>query len=341
VAAGVLLVVMETLADFGTVATFNYDTLTTAVYKAWFGFSSLAAAAQLSLLLALAAVAIILIESRFRSGARYTTVDAAPADRVPLAGAQGWLASGYAAGIFSLAVVVPVGQLLAWAAPTLRDEWGGHFLGDVAHSALLGVIVALCCGAVAFLSISRRRRSGQTSGGATGGMLLTKLGYALPGPVLAVGLFTLFAAIDTRLAPFIPAVGGTLVALVLAHVIRFQAVAEAPISSAMAAISPRMDESARSLGVRGFSLWRRLYLPQAMGGAAAAFALVFLDVMKEMPITLMMRPFGWETLSVRIFEMTSEGQWERAALPALGLVLAGTPAMIFATAIGTARRDGR
>ncbi len=337
VAAGAILVVMETIADFGTVATFNYDTLTTAVYKTWFGFSSLAAAAQLSLLLALAAASIILIESRFRSGARYSTVETAPADRVHLSGARGWLAAGYATGIFSLAVVVPVGQLLAWAAPTLRDEWNGRFLDDVTHSMLIGAIVALCSVGVAFSLISRRRPD--PSSDPTGMMLLTKLGYALPGPVLAVGLFTAFAAIDT--IPFMPAIGGTLAALVIAQVIRFKAVAQAPISSALASISPRMDESARSLGVSGLSLFRRLHLPLASGGAAAAFALVFLDVMKEMPLTLMMRPFGWETLSVRIFEMTSEGQWERAALPALGLVLAGSPAVILAIRIGAARRSGR
>lgn len=116
---------------------------------------------------------------------------------------------------------------------------------------------------------------------------------------------------------------GSLAALLLAYVVRFMAVAFGPLESSLARIRPSLPEAARSLGVSGFALFWRVYLPLMLPGALAAGLLVFVDVLKEMPATLLLRPFGWDTLAVRIFEMTSEGEWARASLPALSLVLVG------------------
>jgi iron(III) transport system permease protein len=161
---------------------------------------------------------------------------------------------------------------------------------------------------------------------------IATLGYALPGAVLAVGIFIPLAWLDNWLIGLARRyvgletgllVQGTLVAMVIAYVARFLAVGHSPIDSAMQRITRSLDEAARSLGVSGVAMLRRLHLPMLRGGLLTALALVFVDVMKEMPITLMLRPFGWETLAVRIFELTSEGEWERAALPAVTLVMAG------------------
>ncbi|MDC4203596.1 MAG: ABC transporter permease subunit [Candidatus Manganitrophus sp.] len=158
------------------------------------------------------------------------------------------------------------------------------------------------------------------------------LGYALPGSVLAVGIFIPLIWIDKQMIGWIQIffgieigfiLSGTLAAMLLAYLIRFLAVAHGAVDSAMNRITPSLDETARCLGVSGIPLLRKVYLPLLRGGLLTAALLVFVDVMKEMPITLMTRPFGWDTLSVRIFEMTSEGQWERAALPAVALVLTG------------------
>ena len=122
---------------------------------------------------------------------------------------------------------------------------------------------------------------------------------------------------------------GTLVTMLIAYMTRFLAVSHSPIDSAMQRITSSIDEAAMGLGLSGWATLRRVHLPILKGGIFTAATLVFVDVMKEMPITLMTRPFGWDTLAVRIFEMTSEGEWEQAALPAVALVLAGLLPLIF------------
>jgi iron(III) transport system permease protein len=118
--------------------------------------------------------------------------------------------------------------------------------------------------------------------------------------------------------------------MLIAYMTRFLAVSHSPIDSAMQRITQSIDEAATGLGLSGWAMLRRIHLPVLKGGICTAAALVFVDVMKEMPITLMTRPFGWDTLAVRIFEMTSEGAWEQAALPAVALVLGGlVPIILF------------
>ena len=158
------------------------------------------------------------------------------------------------------------------------------------------------------------------------------LGYALPGAVLAVGIFIPIAWLDNALVAagehllgIKPGllIQGTLFAMLVAYMARFMAVGFNPIESAMQRITRSLDEASMSLGLTPGRTLLRVHLPILRGGIVTGAMLVFVDVMKEMPITLMTRPFGWDTLAVRIFEMTSEGDWERAALPSLTLVLAG------------------
>ena len=161
---------------------------------------------------------------------------------------------------------------------------------------------------------------------------IATLGYAVPGAVLAVGIFIPVAWLDNQLillarGLFARDVGlliqGTILIMLLAYVSRFLAVAHNPIEAAMHRVAPHIDEAARGLGLGRLATVWRVHLPMLRGGLFTAVILVFVEVMKEMPITLMLRPFGWDTLAVRIFEMTSEGEWRRAALPAVALVLAG------------------
>ena len=158
------------------------------------------------------------------------------------------------------------------------------------------------------------------------------LAVALPGAVLAVGIFIPVAWLDNWLSELAMQlfnidtgllIQGTLFTMLIAYITRFLAVSHSPIDSAMQRITGSIDEAAMGLGLNGWAMLRRVHLPILKGGIFTAATLVFVDVMKEMPITLMTRPFGWDTLAVRIFEMTSEGAWEQAALPAVALVLAG------------------
>lgn len=158
------------------------------------------------------------------------------------------------------------------------------------------------------------------------------LGYALPGSVLAVGIMLSFVWLDKQIASTLSALfgisitqilTGTLIALLLAYVVRFIAVAYGPVDSAFERIKPSLLQAARSLGASNWQILWRISIPMLRAGTFSAALLVFVEVMKEMPATLLLRPFGWDTLATRIFEMTAEGEWERAALPALTLVIAG------------------
>ena len=332
IVGGVMLAVMETLADFGTVSVFNYDTFTTGIYKAWFSLFSLPAASQLASILILIVFVIVLIEQQTRSRMRYTQTGrhAAQHERIRLRGTSGWLAHAYALLILLLAFVIPLAQLLHWAVAVIGSDLDERYLGFLWHSLFLSAIAAALVSLLALLlSYAARRHTGPRI--RTLARIAT-MGYALPGPVLAVGIFIPVAWLDNQLIHTLKTVfnmetglilQGTLLVMLLAYSVRFLAVGFNPIDGNMQRITRSLDEASHTFGISGVRMLRRVHLPILRGGMFTAAILVFVDVMKEMPITLMTRPFGWDTLAVRIFEMTSEGEWERAALPAAALVMAG------------------
>lgn len=329
---GLMLVLMEVLADFGAVSVFNYDTFTTAIYKAWFGLFSLHAAAQLSSLLVLLVFILFVVEQRFRLRMRYGQMGWGfqEHDRVVLKRARGWLVFFYCFFVLFVAFVLPVVQLSLWAYGVLERDLDSRYLGFLGHSLFLGAAAALLTVCLALILGYSRRLSDRFLTRLW--VRLATLGYALPGTVLAVGIFIPMAWLDNRIAGWAEAylhrdlgllLTGTPAVMLAAYAVRFMAPAHAAIDSAMSRITFSLDEAARSLGAGGLRILGNIHLSILKGGLLTAAVLVFVDVMKEMPITLLTRPFGWDTLSVRIFEMTSEGEWERAALPAMVLVLAG------------------
>jgi iron(III) transport system permease protein len=337
IASGLMLALMETLADFGTVAVFNYDTFTTAIYKAWFAMFSLPAASQLASLLIVIVFALILIEQQLRSRTRYAELkQSARADRIPLTGSRAWLVGGFASGTLFFAFLLPVIQLSIWAANVFTRDFDERYLEFLWHSLLIsGLAALLICSVALLLAYAMRRHPDTVTRTA---VRISTIGYALPGAVLAVGIFIPLAWLDNWLGEMAMEwfhmdtgllIQGTLAAMLIAYMTRFLAVSHSPIDSAMQRITGSIDEAAMGLGLSGWSILRWIHLPMLKGGLFTAATLVFVDVMKEMPITLMTRPFGWDTLAVRIFEMTSEGQWEQAALPAMALVLAGLLPILF------------
>ncbi|MDF1628257.1 MAG: iron ABC transporter permease [Alcanivoracaceae bacterium] len=324
IAAGLALALMETLADFGAVSVFNFDTFTTAIYKSWYGFYNLNAAAQLASLLLLFVLVSLLVERAGRGRARYEQQAARRLKRASLRRSKQWLLSLYAAAVFLLAFAIPVSRLLYWVVNTGARDFDSRYWGLVGHTLTLGAGAALVTVLVAvFLGYVKRTRNHWLTSAAVRG---ATVGYAMPGSVLAVGIMLSFAAIDrwldTRFDSGAVLIGG-LFALVLAYAVRFLAVAYGPIEAAFERIRPRLLEAARTLGATPSETVRRVWLPLLTPGVLSALLLVLIDVMKEMPATLLLRPFGWDTLAVRVFEMTSEGEWSRAALPALTLVIVG------------------
>ena len=339
IASGVMLVLMETLADFGTVAVFNYDTFTTAIYKAWFSMFSLSAASQLASLLIIIIFVLIVIEQKFRSRIRYAeTKQSSRMAPIILTGWKSWAVAGLASATLFFAFLLPITQLFIWAIDSFAEEFNQRYLGFLWHSLTLSGLSALLICVISTLMIySVRRHPDMVSRMA---VRIATIGYALPGVVLAVGIYIPLAWVDNWFSQmamqlFSIEMGflfqGTFVVMLIAYMTRFMAVGYNPIDSAMQRVTFSIDEASMGLGVSGWGMLQKVHLPILKGGIFTAATLVFVDVMKEMPITLMTRPFGWDTLSVRIFEMTSEGEWEQAALPAVVLVLTGLIPIIMLT----------
>nr|WP_232209259.1 iron ABC transporter permease [Alkalilimnicola ehrlichii] len=335
IAAGTALALMETLADFGAVSVFNFETFTTAIYRAWFGYYSLAAAGQLAALLLLIILLGLTAEKAARGRARFDQRQAGGVTRIPLRGWRAWAATGFAASVLFLGFLLPVLQLVIWGWGHLAD-FNERYLELVLNTLTLGAVSAFITVTIALLlAYARRVQPDFITRRAVGA---STLGYALPGSVLAVGIMIVFTWLDHRVAdllePLVGDIGGQLLtgsvfALIIAYVMRFMAVAFGAVDSALEQIRPSLREAARSLGARDWEIIRRIYIPVLRPGLITAALLVGVDVMKEMPATLLLRPFGWDTLAVRIFEFTVEGQWERAALPAVTLVAVGLIPVIF------------
>jgi iron(III) transport system permease protein len=332
IASGMMLVLMETLADFGAVSIFNYDTFTTGIYKAWFGFFSLAAAAQLSSVLLLFVLVIIIIEQRMRSRMQFHQVGrlSLAANRLKLNGWKKWAACISLMSIVTVAFVIPCLQLMVWSIASISVELDSRYLGLLLRSLLFSSMAAALIATLGLMLAYIQRQNND---------LFTKwiirfatMGYALPGTVLAVGIVIIINWADKPMVwmfrdifgiDVLTVLNGTIAVVLFAYTVRFLTAGFNTINSGMLRITRNMDESATLMGITGIKLLKRVHIPILKNGLFIAAMLVFVDVMKEMPITLMTRPFGWDTLAVKVFELTSEGEWQRASLPSITLVAAG------------------
>ncbi len=336
IGGGMILALMETLADFGTVSIFSYDTFTTAIYQAWFDFYSIETAKQLAALLIFAVFILLAFEQISRGNRRFhQTGKTSSYQRKALTGYLKWLATAFCGLILAIAFFVPLVQLIWWAHDTWRSGFNIALWQHAWHSFSASLLATILVALVALL-LALAKRADKSRLAAIMARIAT-LGYAIPGTVLAVGVFVPIAWLDNILLDWLnmPAettaiFKGTLAVMLLAYLIRFLAVGYSAIEAGLERISPSQAEAARSLGCTGFAVIRRVYLPLLKGGLGTAMLMTFVDVMKEMPITLMTRPFDWDTLAVRIYAFTSEGQYAHAALPALVIVLTGLlPVILF------------
>lgn len=337
IVAGISLATMECLADFGTVKIYNYTTFTTAIYQSWFGLFSLESALQLSLVLIVLVFIALGVERRLRGRASYATAGtAARVRRKRLTGRRAAAATLLCTVVFVIAFAIPASLIAKWSIGSFAGEFDSRYWQFAANTLMLSVIAAGLITAVAVvLAHSVRRQPGGIN------PLLARiatLGYAIPGTVLAIGFFVCVAALS-KLANYLfspagsapIALQGGLMVVLLAYLSRYLAVAYSPVDSALSRIRPSIEDASRGMGVAGLAMLRKVHMPILRPAIFTAALLVFVDVMKELPITLMTRPFGWDTLAVRVFQLTTEGEWERAALPALAIVLAGVLPVILLT----------
>ncbi|GAA4359692.1 iron ABC transporter permease [Kangiella marina] len=323
--AGLALVLMETLADFGAVSIFNYNTFTTAVYKSWYGFYSHGTAAQLACLLLLFVSMAVIAEKWGRGKGRYEQSGAALKQyRQRLSGGWGLVAQCGAWLVFALGFILPVIQLVYWVVSSFEQHTEGT-IDLLINTVLLAVLAAVITLLVASIMVwAQRHKQTKPRGVMTE---VSQLGYAMPGTVLAVGIMMALNGIDSWIADIMDdqsqwlATG--LFALLLAYVIRFLRIGYGPLASSMGQIKPSVVETAGILGAGKRERLFRVYIPLLRPGVLTALLLVFVEVMKEMPATLILRTYGWDTLAVRIYELSAEGQWELTSLPAIMLVAVG------------------
>jgi iron(III) transport system permease protein len=331
IVAGLSLALMETLADYGTVDYFGVSTFTTGIFRTWYGLGELNTAAQLAGFLLLFVFVLMALERASRNRMQFHTVSTRSGiRRAPLHGPSAALATGFCVLIVTLGFLLPALQLLNWARTSWRTAMDGQFLHLLWNSLSLALIASLICLLLAlFLSYGKRRYPGATQ---TGAVRIAAMGYAIPGTVIAVGVLIPFGALDNQLDALSQTLfgvstglllSGTLVALIFAYVVRFLSVSLQTVESGLTRIKPSLDEAARSMGSSNERVLRDIHLPLLRGSLLTALLLVFVDVLKELPTTLILRPFNFNTLAVRTFELASDERLADAALPALAIVIIG------------------
>ena len=324
VIGGLLLASMETLADFGAVSVFNVDTFTTAIYKAWFGFFSLTTAAQLAALL-IGVVFIVVLFEQYWQAKRGNTVTQGSSQRFEASKPAKWGMALLCTLVFLIAFLIPFLQLLYWTALNFQQDFDARYIDFVTNSLMIASMTTIF---IAFLAIIIAWVKRQYPDKSTKLMTtLANLGYVVPGTVLAVGIFIPIAWLDNQMIAFgitsTQFLSGSVIVMLLALSTRFMTVSFQPVDRQLQRLTVNQEAAAKLLSDSPYQRWRQVMLPVLSPGVLTGLLMGFVEVMKEMPITLMTRRQGWDTLAVRVFEMTSEGMWARAALPSLLIVLVG------------------
>ncbi len=343
ITVGAALALMEALNDFGAVAHFGVDTFTTGIYRVWLARGDVTAAAQLALLLVSVVAVLLWLErrSRGRAGYMHLTTRYRPLPAYKLRGVRAAGAIAFCAVPAFLGFMLPAGTFAAWTLEQAGDVLDRRFASLVFNSFMLAGAAALICAVLGgTLAYAQRRRPDNNL--VAGASAVAGLGYAVPGAVIAVGVVLLLGAIDRTVgaatgAPALLLSGG-LFALLFAYAVRFLPIATGTIDSGLGRITRHMDDAARTLGRGPAAVLRAIHVPMMKGSVVTAALLVFVDVLKELPATLMIRPFNFDTLAIRTYEYASDEQLAAAAPSALAIAVAGiVPVILMSRAIARAR----
>ncbi len=349
IVAGLSLALMETLADYGTVQYFGVSTFTTGIFRTWFGLGDSAAAAQLAAVMMLFVFALIIIEQRSRRRARYYHIEsrARPLPSYNLGGLRGAAAFVVCLLPFALGFLLPAAQLLWWSVQTAPATVDRGFVRLVVNTLSLAGGTAMLAVVVSLLMAYGRRLS--DSVGATFAVRLASMGYAVPGVVIAIGVMLPFTWVDNTIDAYARAhfgvstgllLSGTLFMLIFAYMVRFLAAALQTVEAGLGKITRSMDEVARSFGYRPLTVIGQVHVPIMRASLLSAIILVFVDIMKELPATLILRPFDFNTLAVRTYELASDERLADASTAALAIVLVGIiPVLLLSRSIGRSRRS--
>ena len=330
IVAGVALVMMESLAEFGAVSYFGVNTLTSGIYKAWYSFGNPAAAAQLALSLVALVMLALLLEKTSRGRARFHN----PSGRKPkpqtLTGWRGGLALGLCALPLLGGFVLPGVLLLVLALGEAGALLDARYLGFAGNGVLLATLAsALALGVALLLGYATRIHNNRWLHGLK---RFAVMGYAVPGTVLAVGVLIPLTALDHAWIAWAQStfgvtlgllLTGSMFALLFAYLVRFLAVAVHAVDSSLQRIRPSLDDAAQGMGLSRWQVLRRVHVPLLRGGMLSAVLLVFVEVMKELPATIVLRPFNLDTLATQVFVLAADERLAEAAVPSLMIVAVG------------------
>ncbi len=335
VAGAALLVIMETLADFGTVSYFGVETLTTGIYRAWQNMGNLVSAAQLALALLLIVIAIVWLERRSRERARYGSVRAGRRYRVASATAAAqWIRTLLCALPLLVGFVLPVALLLRLIIGNVDVALDARMVRWIINTVGVGLAAALVAVTISLWLHAQARLSQNPLAAWTERVL--SFGYAVPGAVLAVGILLPLAWLDNRIVDAAKAMfswnpglilTGSVIALVYASSLRFYGVASTNIAAGYARLPKSLDDSALVLGASPRETFFRVHWPILRRASLAALLLLFIDTVKELPATLTLRPFNFDTLATVTYHFVKDERLAEAALPSLTIVLVSLPAI--------------
>ena len=348
IATGAALALMETLNDVGTVDFFAVHTLTLGIYDVWLNMGNIGGAAQIAMVMLVFVMVLLTIERQSRRRHKHYQISGRlkelPAHR--LVGARAGLA--FVACLLPVAAgfIIPASMLVTNSLRYFDESWTPELLQYALNSLTLsfGAAVAAVCIAL-LLAYGRRLVGGKVVGGAVS---FASFGYAVPGAVLAIGVIIPLAGVDNALDAFMRErfdistgllFSGTVFAILFAYVVRFLAIALGSVDSSLAKVTPAMDMAARTLGHGPMATFFKVHLPLIRGGVLIGALVVFVDCMKELPATLILRPFNFDTLATYVYQFASDELIEQASLGALGIVVAGLIPVVVLSRVITATRQ--
>jgi iron(III) transport system permease protein len=349
IAAGTALALMETLADFGTVSFFGVPTFTTGIVRAWIDFGDRIAAGQLSSVLLAFVFAILLFERTNRGVAQYhhTTNRYQNLPRRDLSGGLSLLAFLACSMPLTLGFLLPCVLLLSMSLESNLALIAPRFLDLVLNSFTLAAVTAIIAVVLALLiAYSVRLKPNHLAKIAA---RIASMGYAVPGTVIAVGVLIPFARLDNAVDAWMKAafgistglfLTGSITALVFAYLVRFMAISLNTVEASLGKIRPSMDDAARTLGQSAFGTLRKVHMPLMWGSLLTAGLMVFVDVMKELPATLVMRPFNFDTLAIQAHNLAADERLTEASIPSLTIVIVSIPPLILLTRAIARSRPG-
>ena len=345
IVAGLSLALMETLADYGTVQYFGVSTFTTGIFRTWLGLGEEGAAAQLSALLLVFVFLLFMVENWSRTHYHHTSQRYRPLPGHPLKGWQTGAAFAMCFIPLLLGFLLPVAQLLHWSIATAEKMVDASFATLIFHSFSMALSAAVLALALALLLAYGKRQ--QPSPWMNFAIRAAGLGYAIPGAVIAVGVMIPFGLVDNTVDAWLRRhfgvssgllLSGTVFALMFGYLVRFLAVSLNTVEAGLGKVRRNMDDAARSLGLGALAALRRVHLPIMRGSLLTAVLLVFVDVLKELPATLILRPFNFNTLAVRTYELANQERLADASVSALTIVLIGLlPVILLSRSIARSR----